>query len=77
MSQQCSIALLQETHLVEVECKKLKREWVNQVFHASYSKKRGVVILIHKSLPFSVVSDMGRYVMVVCFIGDIAISVLI
>lgn len=66
---QCSIALLQET-----EYKKLKREWVNKVFHASYGKKRGVAILINKSLPFSaekVVKDkMGRYVMVVGSIGD-------
>lgn len=66
---QCSIALLQETHLVEDEYKKLKRDWVNQVFHASYGKKRGVAILINKSLPFSeekVIKDnRGRYVMVV------------
>lgn len=66
---QCSIALIQETHLVEGEYKKLEREWVNQVFHASYGKKRGVAILINKSLPFfaeKVIQDtMGRYVMVV------------
>lgn len=76
----CSNALLQETHLVEDEYKKLKREWVNQVFHASYGKKRGVAILIHKSLPFSVESvikdNMGRYVMVIGSVGDMAILVL-
>lgn len=52
---ECAIALIQETHLSESEHTKLKREWVNQVFHASYGKKRGVAILISKSLPFSAV----------------------
>jgi len=76
----CSIALLQEAHLVEVESQKLKREWVNQVFHASYGKRRGVAILINRSLPFSaekVIKDnMGRFVMVIGSIGDMAISIL-
>lgn len=36
-----SIALLQETHLNELEHKKLKREWVVQVFFASSQKSRG------------------------------------
>lgn len=31
----CSIALLQETHLNDIEHKKLRREWVGQVFSAS------------------------------------------
>ena len=76
----CSIALLQETHLTEAEGKKLNKDWVNQVFHASYGKKRGVAILINKSLPFSaekVIKDnMGRYVMVVGSISDLTVSIL-
>lgn len=38
---QCSITSLQETHLTETKHRELKREWVNQVFHASYCKKNG------------------------------------
>ena len=49
----CSIALLQETHLGEDYVKKLKREWVNQVFHTSCGKKRGVAILFNKSILFT------------------------
>ncbi len=39
---QCSIALLQETHLLEGEHKKLRREWVSHVYYASFGKKRGI-----------------------------------
>uniref|UniRef100_A0A3P9IXZ2 exodeoxyribonuclease III n=1 Tax=Oryzias latipes TaxID=8090 RepID=A0A3P9IXZ2_ORYLA len=61
------IALLQETHLTDHEHSKLKRDWVAQVFYSSYnSKSRGVAILIHKNLPFTVekiVKDReGRYI---------------
>ena len=77
---QCSIALLQETHLSEGEHKKLRWEWVNQVYSASFGKKRGVAILINKSLAFSLEKNihdkMGRFVMVVGRIGDMEISIL-
>ena len=43
---QCSIALLQETHLTDTEHNKLRREWVNLVYSASHGKTRGVDILI-------------------------------
>ncbi len=48
---QFSIALLQETHLSDGEHLKLKREWVDQVYSASFSKgkKRGVAIMFSKS----------------------------
>ncbi len=51
---QCSIALLQETHLTETEHQKLKREWVDQVYSSSYGKrkKRGVAILFSRSVYF-------------------------
>uniref|UniRef100_A0A3B5QWP6 exodeoxyribonuclease III n=1 Tax=Xiphophorus maculatus TaxID=8083 RepID=A0A3B5QWP6_XIPMA len=49
------VAFLQETHLTDEEHKKYLREWVGQVYFSSYStNKRGVIILIHKNLPFTV-----------------------
>lgn len=63
------IALLQETHLTDLEHTKLKRDWVGQVYYSSFnSKSRGVAILIHKNLPFvleRVVKDEeGRFVVI-------------
>lgn len=47
------IAFLQETHLSKEEHKKLKRDWVRQVYFSSFtSNKRGTAILIHKRIPF-------------------------
>lgn len=57
-SQQVHIAFIQETHVTDSEAAKLKREWVGQIFHSSYSsKKHGVAILVHKSLNFVVVKE--------------------
>lgn len=78
----CSIALLQETHLDDRKHQKLKREWVGQIFSASYEnrKKRGVAILCHKSIgliPDKIhVDKEGRYVMVVGIIGGINITIM-
>lgn len=48
-----NIALLQETHLNDLEHQKFRRDWVGQLYYSSFSsKKRGVIILIHKNLPF-------------------------
>lgn len=63
------IVFLQETHLTDFEHKKLKREWVGQVFASSFnSKSRGTAILINKNIPFtvtkSVLDPSGRYVMI-------------
>lgn len=77
---QCSVALLQETRLTEIEHTKLRREWVNLVYSASNGKNRGVAILISKTLAFcteKVVQDKsGRYVMVIGTVGGIEISIL-
>ncbi len=49
------IALLQETHLKDIEHMKLKQDWVGQVFFSSFtSNSRAVCIFIDKSLPFKV-----------------------
>lgn len=78
----CGVAMLQETHLSDKEHLKLKREWVDEVFSASYGegRKRGVAILINKIVYFTedkTIKDInGRYVMVVGTIGGIKITFL-
>uniref|UniRef100_A0A8C7XGJ8 Reverse transcriptase domain-containing protein n=1 Tax=Oryzias sinensis TaxID=183150 RepID=A0A8C7XGJ8_9TELE len=63
------IAFLQETHLKVADHLKMRFGWVGQLYHSSFnSKARGVAVLIHKSVPFSVtevISDPnGRYIIV-------------
>uniref|UniRef100_A0A3P9CZZ3 exodeoxyribonuclease III n=1 Tax=Maylandia zebra TaxID=106582 RepID=A0A3P9CZZ3_9CICH len=63
------IALLQETHLTDSEHLKLKRDWVGQIYYSSFnSKSRGVAILVHKNLPFTlhtIVRDTdGRFILI-------------
>ena len=50
----CSIAMLQETPPSEAEHLKLKRDWVEQVYNASYKgeRKRGVAILFGRNVFF-------------------------
>lgn len=78
----CSIALLQETHLNDLEHKKLKREWVDQVFYASCpkSRKRGVAILFHRNTYFGIQKEIkdpqGRYIGVVGTIEGIEMTIM-
>lgn len=63
------VVYLQETHLLSNEVIKIKRRWPGQVISASYlSHTRGVLILIHKSVPFkvdNVIRDIGgRYLII-------------
>ena len=65
------IAFIQETHLVPLEHRKLKRDWIGHVISSSFnSKARGVVILINKNTPVTIVETivdtLGRYVLVNC-----------
>ena len=60
----------------------MKREWVGQIFSASYKnrKTRGVAILCHKSIDFipdkTHVVKEGRHVLLVGAIGDIIITIM-
>lgn len=59
------IIFLQESHLTDLT--KVKRRWPGQVFAASFnSQARGVIILIHISIPFrlshEVIDPAGRYI---------------
>ncbi len=64
------VILLQETHLMEKEHAKLKRNGYNQIFSASYKTghRRGVAIIISGKISFEKISVMGdregRYIMV-------------
>lgn len=63
------IVFLQETHLLEGETKKIVRRWQGGVYTAAFSSRaRGVMTLIHQSVPFlveNVVKDKwGRYLII-------------
>lgn len=63
------IVFLQETHLLDEDKKKIRRRWQGSIFTAScLSWARGVMTLIHKTVPFqmkNVIKDrMGRYLIV-------------
>ena len=61
------LVLLQETHLTDNEHAKLKQGGYSHVFFSSFtSQARGVAILLHKNVPFQVISvikdPFGRFV---------------
>lgn len=63
------ILILQETHLSNDEHKKLKKDWVGQVYFSSFtSNERGTALLIHKKLPFIFKEQSndceGRYILI-------------
>lgn len=60
------ICILQETHLTGSRVLACKKPWVGSYYHSTYSYSRGVTILVHKSVHFSLL-DLhwdadGRYV---------------
>ncbi|KAJ0059923.1 hypothetical protein NL108_015598 [Boleophthalmus pectinirostris] len=78
----CSIALLQETHLSDLEHKKLKRDWADQIFFAScpQSRKRGVAILFNRNTSFATQKEIkdpqGRYIMIIGSIDGIQTTII-
>lgn len=73
------IIFLQETHIRPTEQRRLRSNWISQVYQSSFSSKaRGVAILFRKSVPFrlsTVISDpSGRYILVSGHINSFPIS---
>lgn len=61
-----AVIFLQESHLMTCDLLKVKRRWPGQVYSVSFfTNARGVITLIHKSLPFQVTKTLsdpaGRY----------------
>lgn len=48
-----TVCFLQETHLLDKDLNRIRSRWPGQVFFSNFtSHSRGVMILVHKSLPF-------------------------
>ena len=67
-SQKCDVVLLQETHLLPEEVRRLCWGWVGQVFASCGSNRsRGVMTLLNKRLQFKCLKELrdeaGRYVL--------------
>lgn len=66
---QSKIVFLQETHLMPKDICRIRNRWPGQVFAASFSSQaRGVITMIHKSIPFqmdkTIQDPSGRYLIV-------------
>lgn len=78
----CQIAFLQETHLPDTEHEQLKKSWADKVFYSSHQsgRKRGVSILIHRQVNFSLDSvhkdSEGRFILVNGLIDGIQVSLM-
>lgn len=73
------VIFLQETHLTSEEIVRVGRRWPGQVFSASFSShSRGVITLIHKSLPFQLIDitqdKFGRYLVIQCEILSVRLN---
>ena len=69
------IFFIQETHLLNREVVRLKKNWVGEVFHSTFNgKARGAAIIIRKGIPFilnkSILDSNGRYVIVAGTLQD-------
>lgn len=70
---QAQVVFLQETHMVKSETIRIRRRWQGQVFATCHaSNARGVMTLIHKSVPIQVQKvtkdPLGRYIVLQCTI---------
>ncbi len=68
-SKKYDVVLLQETHLSELQKKKLRGHWVGQIFYSvGSSSSKGVSILVHEHLQFKskriITDDSGGMVIV-------------
>lgn len=68
-SLQSKIVFFQETHLIHKEKLKVRRRWKGKILSAPFtSQARGVMILIHDSIPFQIhnaIKDKaGRYLII-------------
>lgn len=75
------IIFLQETHIRNSEQRRLRCNWISQIFQSTFSSRaRGVAILFRKSAPFkhiSTVSDPnGRYLIVTGLLSSIHVTLL-
>ena len=73
-------ALLQETHLIDLEVEKVTRNWVGSAFSSQGNGKRnGVIILFHKHLDIKVTSQSadsdGRWINLNLLINKIHFSI--
>ena len=62
------IALLQETHLVDIEVKQLQKRWRGQIYATEYSAfARGALVWVRAGVPFELaakrIDKEGRYVL--------------
>lgn len=62
-----TICFLQETHLVDGDLNRIRSRWPGQIFSSNFTTHaRGIIILIHKSVPFDLkdkyLDPSGRFI---------------
>lgn len=75
------VVFLQETHIGVNEQRRLRANWISQVYQAPFTRKsRGVAILFRKDIPFSLdcmtADPYGRYLMISGHINSLPITLL-
>lgn len=73
------IIFLQETHVKATQQRKLRANWISQVYHSPFtSKARGVAILFRKTVPFqfqsSITDPNGRFIIVIGHINSFPVT---